>query len=327
LEGGFTIVGDAPSVLEETARWRARDVRYLEGTWRQLRDKIPEFEMKEFRAEPAAPANPYFKAVVRRPQTSAELPIPVGIVSNRYTLASHAEVAERCLEGFRAAGVETSGLRCQLGLTELGEWMHLRIYFPEDFDHAPRDGRRLSLRLECFNSVDGSSRLVLLLGWLRLVCSNGLVIGETRAELRDVHDQTMDLTRIPTILLDALTRVKGDRERLSTWERTSLRMDRIGPWADGVLTQAWGKKAACRGFHICTSGFDVELNDPFAAGPPTTKPVSRTQRVPGAPDCAQTLYDASQALSWIASSRRNADERIEWQAQIPELITALNGVL
>jgi len=52
----------------------------------------------------------------------------------------------------------------------------------------PKDGHRLKLRLEAFNSVDGSSRLSVLLSWFRLVCSNGLTIKESVREVRDLHN-------------------------------------------------------------------------------------------------------------------------------------------
>lgn len=311
-------------LLDETTRWRARDARYIEGTWDLLRSSVPEFEMMDYSVEPEGSANPYLKSVVRLPRSKFERPVPVGVVSNKYTLAPHGAVVAQCLEGIRRAGIETSTLRCQLGLTELGEWMHLRIYFPGRFDHVPRDGNKLSLRLECFNSVDGSSRLVILLGWLRVVCSNGMVIGETVADVRDIHNEHMDLERIPPIVVDAVARIQPDRERLTVWEKTAVAPLQIAHWADHVLPREWGKKAACRAFHICTSGFDVEYRNPFAAGSPTTKPVERTQCVPGAPELAENLYDVSQALSWIASKRSTADECVEWQTQIPALLDELN---
>ncbi len=36
------------------------------------------------------------------------------------------------------------------------------------------------MRLECLNSVDGSTRFRAERGWFRLVCSNGLRFGITR---------------------------------------------------------------------------------------------------------------------------------------------------
>lgn len=316
-------MSDALEILEEHRRWRARDVRYWRGRWDQVSKEIPDFRAEEFKVERDAPCNPHMKAVVRVPRTRVEQPVPVGVVGNTYTLAQHKEVAEKCFEGVRQVGIRSEGLKCELGLTELGEWMNLRIYFPDKFNHNPHDGESLGLRLECFNSVDGSSRLVLLLGWLRFVCSNGLVIGETKAELKDIHNKNMDLERIPRIVAEGLGFVQQDREQLAEWEKTTLNPKQLVPWCDKILPNHWGKKAACRAFHICESGYDVEYVNPFAEGEPTTKQVKHLQRVPGSPDKSANLYDVSQALSWIASNRQNTDERVEWQSQIPELIDRL----
>lgn len=319
-------MNEALNFLDETGRWRARDVRYWEGPWDRLRLQLPEFRKEDFRAQENSPPNPYMQSVVRLPRTQAEQLIPVGVVSNTYTLAQHREVAEKCLEGIRTAGIDTLNLKCQVGLTELGEWMNLRIYFPKSYEHTPGDGQKLGLRLECFNSVDGSSRLVLLLSWWRLICSNGMVIRKTKAEFKDIHNKHMDLKRIPKIVSKGLALVEEDRAQLVVWENSKVNANQLIPWADKILPKAWGKKASCRAFHICTSGFDVEYKDPFAKGDPTNKPVKRILRVPGAPDVAKNLYDVSQALSWIASARPNSDERVAWQSQIPDLVERLSGV-
>jgi hypothetical protein len=76
-------------------------------------------------------------------------------------------------------------------------------------------------------------------------------------------------------------------------------------------------------YHICVSGWDVEFETPFAKGDPTEKPVKRTMKVPGASEPVRNLYDVSQALSWVASRRNNPEERLDWQAAIPDLIEAL----
>ena len=319
-------MSDVVRLTDEKGRWHAREVSYVEGSWKQVLERLPFFETGEYWVAPDMPANPYLRSVIRLPLTRMEYPIPVGVVSNTYTLAQHRAVAQKCVEGIQAAGVEVAGLRCEVGLTELGEWMNLRIYFPESYNYAAADHQKLGLRLECFNSVDGSSRLILLLGWLRFVCTNGLVIGETRAELRDVHDRYMDLEKIPTIIRKALERVAGERKRLSSWEGTQVGEKQLKWFVDDPLSASWGKKAACRTFHICRSGFDVELQSPFKAGPASAKLVRQVQRVPGAPDVARTLYDVGQALSWIATARQDSEERLTWQAQIPGLLEQLGAV-
>ena len=75
----------------------------------------------------------------------------------------------------------------------------------------------------------------------------------------------------------------------------------------------------------CT-GRDVEIVDPFAKGEATEKPVILAAEVPGAAKPAQTLYDVSQALSWLATNRNNTEERVDWQAVIPNMIASLRTI-
>ena len=322
----LSMFDDDPIVVtNESGRWRARDVSYYAGHWEQLARLLPRFELAEFRAAPAAPANPYMRAVVRQPRTQLEQPIPVGVVSNVYSLVQHADVVASCFDGILSADVDVRSLRCELGLTELGEWMNLRVYFPDVFAYkVQRDpGDIMDLRLECFNSVDGSSRLVVLFGWRRLICTNGMVIGETVVELRDVHDENLTLDPIPGMVREGLQKVAGDLKRLEKWERTPVSDSALVSWVDEELTKAWGVKAACRVFHICRHGYDAELSDAFARGKATEKPVTRTLAVPGSVAPAKTLFHVSQAMSWIATERRKTEERVEWQRQIPQLIKRL----
>ena len=89
------------------------------------------------------------------------------------------------------------------------------------------------------------------------------------------------------------------------------------------LSGAWGKKAACRVFHICASGHDVEIVDPFAPCDASDKPVRHTARVPGVPLTAANMFDVSQSMSWVATGRNNTDERLDWQSGVPRLMNQL----
>jgi hypothetical protein len=310
-------------LLDQTGRWHSRTVNYWRGRWEQVQRLLPTFTIEDFRSGNDAPPNPHLKTVVRKPTTIYEMPIPVGVVSYSYTLAQHLDVANKCLEGIEAVGVNVNDLDCEIGLTELGEWMNLRIYFPEQYNQTFADKNPIRLRLECMNSVDGSSRLVILLGWFRLVCSNGLVIGETKKEIRDIHNESLDLDKIPPLISDAMELVDGDVARLRDWENSSIKTDDLEPWVNKTVSESWGKKAACRVFHICNSGQDVEFTDPFATGEATEKPVKATLKVPGAKVPAGNLYDVSQAMSWVATSRNNTEERLDWQMKIPNMIEKL----
>lgn len=310
-------------VLQEKGKWNARPVTYWAGSWEQLSKFIPEFGLKDFRAGENKPANPYQKMVVRLPLNTLEQEIPVGVVSNSYGLAPHKMVVERCLDGLKYAGIDPKDLRCNLGLTEFGEWMNFRIVFPEKYSFKARDKNSMKLRLECFNSVDGSCRLEVLLSWFRLVCKNGMVVSESRTAISDVHNLNLDLRRITKIVGELLDKVNADLNILVDWEDTTLKQERLKPWADKDVAKSWGKKAACRVYHICDSGHDVELIDAFAKGEATDKPVRKVMRVPGSPEIAQSLYDVSQALSWVATQRNNPEERVNWQSEINFLISKL----
>ena len=64
-------------LIDETMRWRARDVRFLKGRWEALSKQIPKFTTEDFKAVHDGPANPYIRSVTRQPLTIFEHPIPV----------------------------------------------------------------------------------------------------------------------------------------------------------------------------------------------------------------------------------------------------------
>ena len=296
-------------LLEETSNWRSREVTYIAGNWEQISKNIPTFELCDFAEKNSEIVNQYYKTVVRLPLTSLENRIPVGIVSNTYTLAQHNEVAELCINGIKGCNIDVSNVRCELGLSVLGEWMNFRIYFPDEYNFISSDSNPLNLRLECFNSVDGSSRLTILFGWFRFVCSNGMVIGETISELRDIHNQNMNLSKINCIISEAMEQVHSDKTMMLKWESTQVNPNSLAKWVDTIVSKKWGKIAAFRVFHICSSGHDAKYDDPFEAEEPSKKSMIKLEKVPGAPDTARNLYDIGQSLSWVATNRSSVGNR------------------
>ena len=317
----------ALSLMPGKAAWRARQVQYYAGDWASIQMVLPEFDLKPFSAGQDEPPNPFLKTVLRKPLSAAERPIPVGVVSHTYSLASHRDVAALCRWGVLTTDIEPDDLRYEVGLSELGEWMNFRIYFPDSYSFTDAHDNRLDLRLECFNSVDGSSRLVILFGWYRLVCSNGLVIGETKIEISERHGQQLDLASIPNRIQPALIEVEADRQRMKKWQVEKVAISDIKIWVNNSISKEWGKKAAARVFHICDVGKDIDIDDPFAVGAATEKPIRYLSRVPGSPEHAVTKYDVSQALSFVATHRNNTEERVRRQAAIPRLLNCLTAAV
>jgi hypothetical protein len=48
-------------------------------------------------------------------------------------------------------------------------------------------------------------------------------------------------------------------------------------------------------------------------------------QVPGAKERSDTLYDIMQALTYVATQRMNVEERVQWQAQVPSLMSDLRS--
>ncbi|MCV0386862.1 MAG: DUF945 domain-containing protein [Nitrobacter sp.] len=313
----------AITLLPGEAAWRSRKVQYYKGNWNSIESIIPEFELKPFSAGEQEPSNPFLQTVMRKPLSPAERYMPIGVVSHAYSLAPHCEVANLCRKGIIDAGIDSEELEYEIGLSELGEWMNFRIYLPSRYEFVDDAGNKLGLRLECFNSVDGSARLVIVFGWLRFVCSNGLVIGETKIEIKEKHGERLDLAEIAARIQPALNAALEDGAKMRAWQSQKVEIEAVASWADNQLAEKWGKKAAARVFHICDSGKDVELDDPFAGGPATRKPIRYVASVPGAPDRASTKYDVAQAMSFVASNRRNTEERLTFQYVIQTLLSQL----
>ena len=150
------------------------------------------------------------------------------------------------------------------------------------------------------------------------------MIGETKIEIKERHGQSLDLDSIAERIRPALEAVAADRERMQGWQAAEVDLQDVADWADNRVSAEWGKKAAARAFHICAAGKDVEFDDPFAPGNATEKPIRYLGPVPGSPEQARTKYDMRQALSFIATNRRNAEERVTWQGGIAHLLDDLH---
>jgi hypothetical protein len=151
------------------------------------------------------------------------------------------------------------------------------------------------------------------------------VIGETKIEIKERHSDGLDLKYLSKRIQPALTAAVEERARMTKWQSQKVGIDAVAAWADGPLSKEWAKKAAARVFHICNSGRDVEIDDPFASGAATKKPIRHLGPVPGAPARASTKYDVAQAMSFLATNRKNTEERFAWQDGIPRLLKQLDS--
>ena len=314
-------------VMPTTSTWRGSSVTIHNGNLSEVTRHVPSFERRPFAiASPdsgGARDNRRLDSIVRLPIDDDTHCIPVGVVSKDYALLPHATVVDAVVKALEEARIDPAGVEAELRLTELGERMALSLRLPDSYLFDPGDRYPMTVRLECLNSVDGSTKFRAVMGWFRLVCSNGLAIGVTRSESDRRHVGDLQLEHIGAVLRAGMNEYKLERDTLLRWRDMEVGVERLREWVDCDLKARWGFKAAARAFHIARSGCDVEIVGPYKRHTPTTIPVETADAVPGSPPESTSLFDLSQILAWLAKERRDIQEQMDWREQIPALIAPL----
>ena len=151
----------------------------------------------------------------------------------------------------------------RLLITEYGTRIALRATLPENLAVTPDDGHSMALTFECFNSVDGTVPLFAAVGWFRVVCSNGLVVGTTSAKVRQRHSPPLEIDEVSQVLAEGLESALQDGTSFATWRSTRVRRSDLEKWVDGPVAAAWGPLAAARVYGISTAGIDGRPVQPF----------------------------------------------------------------
>jgi len=323
-------------------KWHGSPVTYYSGTIDQLKKYVPEFERRSFGVaitsfvEPTGimppgkivtqGINPWRDVIIRKTYESdvEKIPeIPVGIVSPQYTLLQHHKVIDEVVSALDQLRIQVEDVKASMVLSYLGERMRFSIVLPDKFSIDIGREDRLGLRLECFNSVEGSTRFWALIGWLRFVCENGMVAGDIKTDYRRRHNQAMNISEIHDVLNDGLAEVTLDKQVFDLWMQHKVTREQISDWVNGHVAKQWGAKAAVRAWHITNTGFDASLANPFEKGKPTEKTIIKGTKVPGSILPGNNVFAVAQSLSWLAKERRDVQEQLLWKQQIPKLIEPL----
>ncbi|RMF97122.1 MAG: DUF932 domain-containing protein [Candidatus Schekmanbacteria bacterium] len=296
-------------------RWFGIPVKQSESTLEEMLERIPYFDKRPFTADEE---NKNYDVIVRKP-INGEGEIPVGIVSKSYSLIQHRDILNFIINSIKDEFLDHEEMKFLFFLTEYGERMELLMRFPSKYHFDPGDGYKVGFSLWLRNSVDGSTKFSAEFGWLRLVCSNGMVIFEKdRFEHR--HTKSLDQYYVNEILRNGLALYEKEKRMLIELYRTPLDKNAFEKWVNDSLKEKWGVKAAVRTYHIAMSGKDVTYAPLKKKVPSSQIEVKYTIEVPGAVAPANNLYAVVQALSWLARQRRDIDEQFQWRAQIPALI-------
>jgi len=326
------------SIISNDKKWLSSSVTAYRGPLDQVQQYIPMFERRTFGPEllpsekfgednlfmePHPPGfNRNYDVIVRMPMHKDDAEVPVGIVSKQYSLIQHRSLFDEAIKAVRIAKIKQEDIQAELDITEYGERMRLGLIFPEQYNMKVKNDV-MGLRLECFNSVEGSMKFMSVIGWLRFVCSNGLIIGVADTYYKSRHNRFMELSDIAAVINEGIEATTNEKKLFQKWQKRSLADDKFKKWTDDYLAKKWGVKAAVRTWHITRTGTDVEMADPFEKGKATEKSIILGKKVPGAVLPGDNVYAVSQSLSWLAKERRDVQEQLEWKQQIPELLSPL----
>ncbi|MBU2498451.1 MAG: DUF945 domain-containing protein [Proteobacteria bacterium] len=137
------------------------------------------------------------------------------IVSKDYRLIRH----EQAIEQVEEAIFKTASIGTYEAYTEFyneGGRMRRTYRFPETAVEINK-GDLVDLELYLFNSYDRTWPLIILLGAFRLVCTNGLVVGQKYLHLRKRHVYELGQINVSEEVLTALKRFRSQTKQWKRW--------------------------------------------------------------------------------------------------------------
>jgi hypothetical protein len=311
--------------------WAGEPVRRFACALRDLPASLPRVERRPLLASPVAgpPGRPlpaahrYRDLVVRLPFAGDPRLLPVAVVSKRYTLVQHADVAARLRAALVSAACAGDDQPCDVALTEYGGRLHVSVPVrPPGWRRAVGDAA-MELRVHAVNGVDGVTALHVWLGWLRLVCDNGLAVPAPRGGTWQAHVASLQLDQIPAAIAGGLEAADRDAARWEQWLRVRVGAAALDAWADNLVTPRWGLTAAARLLHIVRTGRDARLARGRPGLPASAREVIAGPEVPGSAPPNDNLFRVGQALAWVAKSRAEVDARFEREHEIHGMLVPL----
>jgi hypothetical protein len=269
--------------------------------------------------------NPYLDMIYRMPTRQGEKAIPVGVVSKNYRLVDHHLVLQTIQAALFDNKIRPDAVHTRASWTPHGERAHFSLLLPEEerFTFYPADGDQMRFRVEVFNSVEGSCRFMAVAGWLRFVCSNGLIVGSALMDLRQQHRQQLQIEDFGKLLRGSVESAGDDKELCISWLRQRVDPSILLQWADEDVLKVWGLKAAVRIISMMQNGHDAEIAGDTRARRPSQVETRSLNPIPGLEVAPGTAFRITQALSWLAGQRSDISEELEWRGQVTELTTLL----
>jgi hypothetical protein len=226
----------------QNATWDGSSVVEHKGTTSELYRGIPIFSRHPYRC--GGEDNRYKDEIRRDPLELTDSQIPVTTVSKAYSLVQHRDVIASAFRALQLMKKDISGIEATLLLSEYGERMHWSCQIP-GFDFHPGDNNPIVLRISCLNSVDTSTVLEISLGWFRLICSNGMMLGLGSSKLRKRHTRSLDPEDIVAFLKSEFEEAHKEQGLYESWYQQTVYAEQVETWVDEHVANVWGPHAAC----------------------------------------------------------------------------------
>lgn len=219
----------AIGLIERRRHWLGLPVeKPVEGSITQVMERLPHFGRQPFAMSSAngedVGINPYLDMIYRMPARQGEKAIPIGVVSKNYRLVDHHLVLQTVQGALLDNNIDPGAVRAHGSWTPHGERAHFSLLLPEEerFTFSPADGDEMRFRVEVFNSVEGSCRFMAVAGWLRFVCSNGLIVGSVLMDLRQKHRQQLQIEDFGKLLRGSVESAGDNKEVCISWLRQKV---------------------------------------------------------------------------------------------------------
>jgi hypothetical protein len=139
---------------------------------------------------------------------------PIGVVSNKYALLPHADVVDAMRDTLKGQETEET-----IALRRNGARMYLQITLPKITLKV--EGDEVAMRLVVANSCDRSRKVTIAFGAYRLVCANGMIIGQryisvSRRHIGEVAIEVEQIRKQMTMLTQQFEETAPIIKRMAT---------------------------------------------------------------------------------------------------------------
>jgi len=251
--------------------------------------------------------------VYKVPSSEGQKLIPVGVVSKNYKLVDHDQVLRAIARALSEQDFDLKAFCFRAQWTIHGERAIFSIIFPPERRFSIQvtgEQDEIRFRIEVFNSVEGSYRLIAVAGWLRFVCCNGLILGTAILHLHRQHRQQLQIDELSRLVRESIDSAENDKVTFETWLRELIKPADMGEWVDEDVCSKWGVKAAVRVLSIATHGRDADLRGEIRNRRPSQIETKRLREVPGVTGPAKNAFKSSTFLGGRSTIRNRRGSRV-----------------